>query len=224
MGVWASAGSAGRRRRATAVRGVARRTARRRAARPTARPAPPGRRRPPRPLPPRSQGRRRRSSRRRGCPPFYERRRSRRRRASGASVPRRACTWEGEGREGGEGVDRGSGRLTCGEQVIAGADRALLGFRRAAVRHQDAEDTRHNLSGEQREPWVRVPPPSSSPPTMPPAPFHPGERRTPGLTVPPSSRTAPRVHRLEEAQEQDVNFLRFVQRVKETINPDGPPE
>ena len=66
--------------------------------------------------------------------------------------------------------------------------------------------------------------PSSSPPTMPPAPFHPGERRTPGLTVPPSSRTAPRVHRLEEAQEQDVNFLRFVQRVKETINPDGPPE
>ena len=67
-------------------------------------------------------------------------------------------------------------------------------------------------------------PPSSSPPTMPPAPFHPGERRTPGLTVPPSSRTAPRVHRLEEAQEQDVNFLRFVQRVKETINPDGPPE
>ena len=68
------------------------------------------------------------------------------------------------------------------------------------------------------------PPPSSSPPTMPPAPFHPGERRTPGLTVPPSSRTAPRVHRLEEAQEQDVNFLRFVQRVKETINPDGPPE
>ena len=68
------------------------------------------------------------------------------------------------------------------------------------------------------------PPPPSSPPTMPPAPFHPGERRTPGLTVPPSSRTAPRVHRLEEAQEQDVNFLRFVQRVKETINPDGPPE
>ena len=66
--------------------------------------------------------------------------------------------------------------------------------------------------------------PSSSPPTMPPAPFHPGERRTPGLTVPPFSRTAPRVHRLEEAQEQDVNFLRFVQRVKETINPDGPPE
>jgi hypothetical protein len=29
---------------------------------------------------------------------------------------------------------------------------------------------------------------------------------------------------LEEAQEQDVDFLRFVQRVKETINPDGPPE
>ena len=68
------------------------------------------------------------------------------------------------------------------------------------------------------------PPPPPPPPTMPPAPFHPGERRTPGLTVPPSSRTAPRVHRLEEAQEQDVNFLRFVQRVKETINPDGPPE